>query len=160
MLQWICKQAYNLFSRQPIRLAIVRRYQDANGNYVGELYMEQDISRKHDTLTGYTMIGVSLDTLPIFADRLDAFHFSEFDWTLDTRNDFLAPMMSNVVRVGSLDPLANDSVRRMIARLPRRNIVMTVQNKFIEDLRPAGPLAFNLQTKTPEQIIQEFDKPC
>ena len=139
MLSKLFASIRSLFSRQPIRLAIVRRYQDANGNYVGELYMEQDISRKHDTLTGYTMIGVSLDTLPLSAYLYGDFNFKSFSWTLDTRNDFLAPMMSNVVRVGSLDPLANDSVRQMIARLPRRNIVMTVQNKFIEQVMERKP---------------------
>ena len=155
MLSKLFASIRSLFSRQPIRLAIVRRYQDANGNYVGELYMEQDISRKHDTLTGYTMIGVSLDALP-----LDASRYTFLPRHLDLDNDFLAPMERGAIRVGALDPKDNDNVRQMIAKMPKRNLSVTFENRFIEDLRPAGPLAFNLQTKTPEQIIQEFDKPC
>jgi hypothetical protein len=125
MIQWL----RNLFSRKPVRLAIVRRYADANGSYVGELYMDQAVRRKHDTFTGYAMIGVSLDTLPL--DWVD----DPATWcgfTLDTMNDFLAPMTLYTVRVGALDPQDNDNVRKMVARLPRRNMTLVIQNRFIE----------------------------
>lgn len=119
------------FSRKPIRLAIVRRYQDANGSYVGELYLElQD-----EKLTGYAMIGASLDTLPLYVDGLDAFSLAEFGWTLDTRNDFLAPMMPCVVRVGAFTPDENAAVRDRVARLPRRRMLLTIQNRFVEDVK-------------------------
>ena len=125
LFNFIC----SLLSPQPVRLAIVRRYQDANGNYVGELYMEQTISRKHDTLSGYTMIGASLDSLP-----LDALNPSDDagSWRLDTVNDFLAAMTPRTIRVGALDPRDNDEVRRLVAKLPRRKMSLVIQNRFIE----------------------------
>ena len=114
-----------LFSRAPVRLAIVRRYQDANGNYIGELYME----REHKGISGYDMIGVSLDSMPLGV----AGNETMIDWTLDTRNDFLVPLtIGNVVRVGAQEPKDNDNVRRMIARLPRKRMSLIVQNRFIE----------------------------
>ena len=122
MFQWL----KSLFSRQPVRLAIVRRYQDANGNYVGELYMDQAVRRKHDTFTGYAMIGVSLDSLPL--DWVD----DVCGYTLDTKNDFLAPMTHYTIRVGALEPQDNDMVRLMVSRLPRRNMTLKIQNRFIE----------------------------
>jgi len=109
-----------LFSRKPVRLAIVRRYQDANGNYVGELYMETE-------KLGYGMIGVSLDSMPLEVGTLH----NMSSW-LDTYNDFLAYMPENRIRVGSLDPADNDSVRCMVAGLPRKGMTLTVQNGFIE----------------------------
>lgn len=122
MIQWLI----GLFSRQPVRLAIVRRYTDANGNYVGELYKHDTIVRKADTFMGYHMIGVSLDSL--------MYDFSEDrqPWGLDTRNDFLAPMPTGVVRVGALEPRDNDAVRTEIGRIPRRHIRLEIQNGFIE----------------------------
>jgi len=118
----------NLFVPQPVHLAIVRKYQDAQGHNVGELYMEQTIKRKHDELRGYTMIGVSLDSFSL--DLLGLYEGAS-DW-LDTRNDFLAPMEPNTIRVGALDPKDNDEVRRMIAKLPKRAMRVVVQNRFIE----------------------------
>lgn len=118
----------SLFHQGPVRLAIVRRYEDANGNYVGELYLEQVISRKHDELKGYTMIGASLDNLELMADGKI---FRGVD-ILDVHNDFLAPMLTPAVRVGALDPKSNDAVRQRIAQLPRRNMTIVINNGFIE----------------------------
>ena len=112
--------AYRLFDFSPVHLAIVRRYQDANGHNVGELYLE--LPDKH----GYRMVGVSLDSLPL-------------DYTggklckLDTSRDFLAlPMPRNTVRVGAVDPDNNDFIRDYVAGLPRWNRSLMVQNRFIE----------------------------
>jgi len=116
-----------LLSRRPVRLAIVRRYADANGNYVGELYIEGTFAG----VSAYKMIGVSLDNMPLETPTisLDATRFE-----LDTQHDFLAsmPLNRNVVRVGAIDPKDNDSVRRMVASLPRRHMSLIIQNRFIE----------------------------
>ena len=100
-----------------IQLAIVRRYADANGHYVGELYAMQG--------KAYVMIGASLDSLPLeyTGGRM---------WRLDTKRDFLAPMPRNVVRVGAVEPENNEYVRRIVARMPRMNMSLLVQNRFIE----------------------------
>lgn len=120
MIQWL----RNLFSNKPVRLAIVRRYADANGSYVGELYLEQE----HKGIRSYNMIGASLDTLPL--DWKDAPEWVTFG--LDTRNDFLVPPTVAMVRVGALDPKDNDRVHKMVAKLPRRNMTLVIQNRFIE----------------------------
>lgn len=111
MLRWLI----SLFKREPICLTIVRRYIDANGSFVGELYMDGN------------MIGMSLDTLPF---NLVEAGFAT--WELDTKNDFLAPMPERCVRVGALQPQDNDAVRRLVGNLPPRRIVLTMQNRFIE----------------------------
>jgi hypothetical protein len=109
----------------------VRRYQDANGSYVGELYLYETVTRRHDMVTGYQMIGASLDTLPLdMVNETTVF-------ALDTGNDFLAPMPPMTVRVGATEPKDNDSVRRMVRKLPRRNMTLIVQNRFIEHVMDA-----------------------
>lgn len=113
----------NLIHPRPIKLAIVRRYADANGSYVGELYLEQ----KNKHFTGYTMIGASLDTLP-----LDLGVEQTTVFALDTKNDFLVPMPSMTLRVGALDPRDNKNVQRMVRKLPRYRMTLVVQNRFIE----------------------------
>lgn len=128
MLDRIATWFKSLFSHKPVSLVIVRRYADANGNYVGELYM-------HGTFSGvasYRMIGVSLDSLPLnVADLMgnDCFAVGSM---IDTANDFLASMPGKTIRVGAIDPKDNNSVRRTVARLPKRNMTMTIQNRFIE----------------------------
>lgn len=128
---------YDWFFPTPVRLFVVRRYQDANGSFVGELYLHETIQRKQDTLEGYVMIGASLDTLPLNANACDADTLDRFiGWTLDTRNDFLAPIMANVLRVGALEPWDNDIVRQRVARL-RGRIWLTIQNRFVEAVQDA-----------------------
>ena len=116
-----------LFDRSPVHLAIVRRYRDANGNYVGELY-------KYDTFAGvgsYRMIGCSLDS---FSLDLSSLSLGDEPSALDLEHDFLAPLPADTLRVGAAEPRDNESVRRMIGRLPRRNIRLVIQNKFIEHI--------------------------
>jgi len=76
----------------------------------------------------YEMIGMSLDTLPLkWQDSCEWMPF-----ILDTRQDFLALMPLHTIRIGALDPKDNDRVRRMISKLPRKNMMLVVQNRFIE----------------------------
>jgi hypothetical protein len=120
MLRQLWAALRRLIDFSPVRLAIVRRYQDANGHNVGELYLE--LPDKH----GYRMVGVSLDSLPLdyTGGKL---------WKLDTSRDFLAlPMPRNTVRVGAADPENNDFIRDYVAGLPRWNMSLMVQNRFIE----------------------------
>lgn len=114
-----------LFSRKPVLLAIVRKYRDANGYYVGELY-------RCDTFNGisaYRLVGCSLDSLAL---DLTALSLGDEPDTLDLHNDFLAPMMPNTLRVGALEPKDNEGVKRLIGRIPRRNIRLVIQNRFVE----------------------------
>lgn len=114
-------------ARHPTRLAVVRRYQDANGYFVGELYLE----RMRFGINAYEMIGASLDNMPLdygmrsLIDRRGLF-------TLDTTHDFLDLMFPNTLRVGSLTPKDNEAVRKLVRRLPKRNMTLVIQNRFIE----------------------------
>lgn len=112
-----------LFVKQgPSSLAIVRRYLDANGSFVGELYVLGSFAG----VAGYHMIGVSLDTLPFAAREVGVF-------TLDTEHDFLAPMPEGYVRVGAQDPRDNDRIRSEVRRMSKNGpIVLQVQNRFVE----------------------------
>lgn len=114
-----------LFDHRITHLAIVRRYADADGSYVGELY-------RYDTFGGigsYRLVGCSLDSLKF---DLTALSLADEPQCLDLKNDFLAPMPVNTVRIGAAEPKDNDAVRQMISSIPRRNIRIVIQNKFIE----------------------------
>ncbi len=129
LIEWLCPE--------PVMLAIVRRYQDANGAYVGELYMRRVIARKTDPepFSEYVMIGASLDTLPL--EIMDPMMYTDHDRTsfcLDVRNDFLQPMPPDTVRVGGLTPDDDLRIRREIYALRRRPIDLIVQNRFIEHI--------------------------
>ena len=124
MLYRIAAWFNSLFAAKPVKLAIVRRYCDANGSFVGELYMEGNMAG----VSAYRMIGASLDTLPLNWKDAPEFISAKFD----TVNDFLAIPTANMVRVGALDPKDNDKVRKMISKFPRNRITLVVQNRFIE----------------------------
>ena len=111
MLNWL----RGLLDRTPCNLDIVRRYQDAQGHNVGELYRDG------------VCIGYSLDSFPLDTVSL----LLQYD-TLDLEHEFLVPMLPNRIRVGSMEPTHNDAVREMIARIPRKNIRITFQNRFVE----------------------------
>jgi hypothetical protein len=126
---WFC----NLFKRELVHLAIVRRYADANGHYVGELYM-------YDTFAGvgcYRLVGCSLDSLAL---DLRALSLADEPGALDLLHDFLAPLAANTLRVGAAEPKDNERVRQMIGKLPRRNIRLVIQNKFIEHIMAKADL--------------------
>jgi hypothetical protein len=116
-----------LFDTRPVHLAIVRRYADANGSFVGELY-------KYDTFAGigsYRLVGCSLDTLPFDLGYLS---LADEPGTLDLEHDFLAPIAANTLRVGAAEPENNENVREMIGELPHRNIRLIIQNRFVEHI--------------------------
>jgi hypothetical protein len=125
MLSRIINFIRELFSCTPVHLAIVRRYTDANGHYIGELYRESTTAG----ISAYRMVGASLDSFPLNADRLRE---GEVFYALELDKDFLAVMPANRLRVGAMDPKDNDAVRRMIGRLPRSRMTVVIQNRFIE----------------------------
>src|SRR4029077_1749253 len=122
MLKRFVAWLYNLIVSTPVHLAIVRRYTDANGAYVGELYLYGT----QGGIGSYRCVGASLDSLP-----LNLGICSQVNDHLDLAHDFLAPLPPNTIRVGALVPSANDAVREMIRKLSRRNIKLVIQNRFI-----------------------------
>ena len=115
------------FDFREARLAIVRRYRDANGFYVGELYVEGPLLWG-SSVNVYRMVGVSLDSLPL--------NYDHRPWRLDTKHSFLDPMPKDTVRVGSQHPNDNQAVKDMIASLPLYRRHLTIQNRFIAETMP------------------------
>lgn len=136
MIQWLLafvrysardfvRRFAELFDRSPVHLAVVRRYADANGDYVGELYMYGIFAG----VGSYRMIGCSLDAFPL---TLASLSLGDEPKALDLAHDFLAPMAANTFRVGAADPKDNETIRQMIGKIARRRIRLVIQNKFIE----------------------------
>lgn len=122
-LTWLKSLFSRLKRRKAYSLAIVRRYADANGAFVGELYLLGTFCG----VLNYNQIGMSLDTLPFDC----ANGVPSFD--LDTDNDFLRPMPSMCVRIGAQDPQDTDCVRAHVRRLATEGrIELKVQNRFVE----------------------------
>jgi hypothetical protein len=117
--------------RKAYSLAIVRRYCDANGSFIGELYMLGTFAG----VLAYQMIGYSLDTLPFDAHTPDTFD-------LDTEHDFLQPMPAGCVRVGDMTPQNNGAVRKHIAKLATEGtLTLQIQNRFVEHVMNGGSKA-------------------
>lgn len=103
-----------------IKLTICRRYLDANGYYIGELYDSRGV-----------LLGASLDNYEYADSYLTAMHVE----ILDTRNDFLQPMLNYTVRVGGLCPGDHKRVQDYVAGLDRWcYVVFDIRNRFIEDV--------------------------
>jgi len=77
----------------------------------------------------YHMIGMSLDSFPL---DLKAVAMYESSNVLDLKHDFLAPMGKNTLRVGAVEPKDNEQMSRMMGKMPRRNIRVAIQNRFVE----------------------------
>ena len=125
MLERLGNWLRGLFNHDLVMLTIVRRYQDAQKHNVGELYM-------YSTFAGigaYRLIGCSLDSFPL---DLAALSLLDEPDALDLKWDFLASMGCNRMRVGAALPEDNESVRRMIRRIPRHNIRIVISNRFVE----------------------------
>lgn len=121
MLSFI--KAILYFIRHPfstLELTIVRRYADAQGHYIGELYKGKDRDAH--------MIGASCDNWPLNANTHALLDKPSLCW----RYSFLDPLPGNTLRVGSFDPKDNARVQTYIAmhRFNRVNIV--VLNRFVE----------------------------
>ena len=125
LFNWLIQALRGMFNHELVHLAVVRRYADANHNYIGELYMYGMFAG----VGAYKMIGASLDSFPL---ELGSLSLADEPGALDLLHDFLAPMGANTLRVGATEPKDNMSVRYMIERIPRRNIRIVIQNKFIE----------------------------
>ena len=106
---------------RPVRLAVVRKYRDANGYNVGELYLYDPGQN------AYLMVGASLDTWPLDVAVVD-------EPAMDTERSFLDPMPPLTLRVGSQTPSMNELVKSTFRHTPRRNMSVAVQNRFVEHI--------------------------
>lgn len=117
-------RAFFYWLRHPatVHLAVVRRYLDAQKNFIGELYMGEGREAR--------MIGVSCDNLPFNAGESNQPVAAQMCW----RKDFLAPLEPNTVRVGSQEPATNAAVQHEIALRQYCPFKIVVFNRFIEHI--------------------------
>lgn len=105
-----------------VHLTVVRRYADAQKNFIGELYEGEGRSAK--------MIGASCDNWPLNADASPLPGAPRICW----KEEFTSPLPSNTLRVGALEPKDNQSVQDYIAIRRFCIIRVTVLNRFVEHI--------------------------
>ncbi len=101
-------------------LTVVRRYVDAQGHFIGELY-EGTGREAH-------MIGASCDNWPLDADTSPLPGFPSVCW----RKSFLDALPKNTLRVGSFEPESNARVQAYVAMRRWLPLRVTVHNRFVE----------------------------
>jgi hypothetical protein len=103
-----------------LHLTIVRRYADAQGNYIGELYEGDG--------RGAKMIGASCDNWPLNADVAPLPAMPRVCW----KKEFPEPLPKNTLRVGAMEPQDNARVQAYVALRRFCVIRITVMNRFVE----------------------------
>lgn len=104
-------------------LTVVRRYVDAQGNYIGELYEE---------IGPYTsrMIGMSCDNWPLDADISPIPLYPKVCYT----KSFLDALPKNTLRVGAMAPQDNVDVQAYVGCRRFLPLRVTVLNRFVEHI--------------------------
>lgn len=103
-------------------LTVVRRYADAQGNYIGELYEGDGPTAR--------MIGASCDNWPLDADVSPIPMHPKVCWV----KSFLDPLPRNTLRVGAMEPQDNEDVQAYVARRRFLPFRVTVCNRFVEHI--------------------------
>jgi hypothetical protein len=99
-----------------LSLTVSRRYADAQGNYVGELYERG------------RMIGASYDNWPLNADTMPIPIHPQVCWA----KTFLEPLPKNTLRVGAWVPQDNNDVQAYFAMRRFCPFKIIVLNRFVE----------------------------
>lgn len=103
-----------------VYLTVVRRYVDAQGHYIGELYEGNGRESR--------MIGASCDNWPLDADTKPLPGFPNVCW----RKSFLESLPANTLRVGALEPQDNAKVQEYVAMRRFLPLRITIANRFVE----------------------------
>lgn len=101
-------------------ITVVRRYIDAQGRYIGELYEGDGRDAR--------MIGASCDNMPLNVEgwRLP------LDAALCSRYSFLDAMPVNTIRVGAMEPQDNAAVQEYVALRRWLPLRVSILNRFVE----------------------------
>ena len=117
MIAFLRAIAYAVFHQNKvIYLAVVRRYVDAQKNFIGELYENGK------------MIGASCDNFPFNADIKPLPGKPRLCWG----QDFLASLPPYTIRIGSFDPKDNDAVRKRMSDRRFCTFRIEFRNAFVE----------------------------
>jgi hypothetical protein len=101
-------------------VTVVRRYVDAQGHFIGELY-EGHSRDAH-------MIGASCDNWPLAADVMPLASNPRVCYA----KSFLEPLPPNTLRVGAMEPQDNARVQAYVAVRRWLPLRVTVLNRFVE----------------------------
>jgi hypothetical protein len=105
-----------------VSLTIVRRYVDAQGNYIGELYEGADRTAH--------MIGATCDNLPLDADTTPL----KGTPRLCAMYSFLDPLPVNTLRVGAMEPMDHAGLQAYICLRRFNTLKIIVLNRFVEHI--------------------------
>lgn len=103
-------------------LTVVRRYPDAQRNFIGELYEGNGRESK--------MIGMSCDNWPLNADTAPLINNPRICW----KDSFLDPLPADTLRVGAMEPKDNKAVQDYVSTRRFSPIRVTVLNRFVEHI--------------------------
>ena len=100
----------------PFNITVVRRYADAQGHFIGELYQDE------------RMIGASCDNWPLNADTAALPSRPRVCYS----KSFLDPLPANTLRVGAFEPSLNKIVQEHVALRRFLPLRVTVRTRFVE----------------------------
>lgn len=129
MLEKLKAKMYALFHRETVNLTVVRRYTDARGRFIGELYMGEGRPA--------VQIGMSCDTMPFSAGDDNP---PQTPFRLEFNGDFLSPMDAGGLRVGAQEPAHNEAVRQIVSKRRYCKLSVRVFNRFIEHVMQQPPV--------------------
>lgn len=124
---------------EAVHLTIVRRYADAQGNFIGELYERFEYGHATESGAGWRMIGASCDNWPLDADVSPIPMHPKVCWS----RSFLEALPQNTLRVGAMEPQDNADVQAYVARRRFLPLRVTVLNRFVEHV---------MEDKSPKEI--------
>lgn len=120
MISYIKALYYALFHRETLRLTIVRRYVDAQGHYIGELYVGEGREAK--------MIGMACDNLPFDAETKKIYSLVNLCYSYS----FLDRLPPQTIRVGGTEPKDHSATQEYMKLRRYCKIRVTVLNRFVE----------------------------
>jgi hypothetical protein len=109
-------------------VTVVRRYVDAQGHYIGELYEGNSREAR--------MIGASCDNLSLQADSATYGVIPNLCY----RRTFLEPMPLYTLRVGAMLPKDNAMVQAYVSARRWLPLRVTVLNRFVEHVLGGGKI--------------------
>jgi|ERR1019366_5139340 hypothetical protein len=112
---YVALHPFDVFS-----VTVVRRYVDAQGHYIGELYEGNSREAR--------MIGASCDNWPLDAETKPLPMMP----TICYSKSFLEPLPPNTLRVGAMLPKDNAMVQAYVSARRWLPLRVTVLNRFVE----------------------------
>lgn len=120
MISTIKAFLFALAHRRPLQFVVIRRYADAKGHFIGELYVDGK------------MAGMSCDSLPLGYGAMPDGVLLELHTRLDCASEFTDPMLPNAIRVGGNTPEETIAARYDMQIRRYCKVQWQICNRFIE----------------------------